>query len=156
MGTLYSMTVAGRRDALRAGIAEPVITEGMTREECRAETDRWLDDCQAQSERLDEEHLLLGIGRTAAVCMTHEITWTWETATAGRWYLALPERFMTPHDLPRPDWDHRHYPHDEHGRIGRVTTGQRPETDLSRWAAESARAALAGDGWGRSEKESRP
>jgi hypothetical protein len=115
---------------LASQIAEPVITEDMTPAEGRAEIDRWLADCQAQSTRLDEEHLLLGIGRTAAVCMTHEITGSWLTATASRWWQALPERYMTPDSLPRPDWDHSHYPHDKHGHIGRrVVTRQRPETE---------------------------
>lgn len=110
-------------------ITEPVITVDMTRAESRAEMDRWLEDCQARDERLDEEHRLLGIGRTAAICMTHEITLGWGNATASRWFLALPERYMTPDSLARPDWNHSHYPHDEHGHIGRVTTRQRPKTE---------------------------
>jgi hypothetical protein len=138
------VNLAGQRARLDAQIAEPVIAEGMTSAQRRAEMDRWLADCQAQAERLDEEHLLLGIGRTAAVSMTHEVVWSWDTATASRWFLALPERYMTPDSLARPDWDHSHYPHDEHGHIGRVTTGQRPETDMDRFAAESVRAALRG------------
>lgn len=121
-------TVADRRAQLDAQVAEPVSTMDMTRAERRAEMDRYLAACQVQSERLDEEHMLLGIGRTAAVNMTHELIWSWETATASRWYRALPERYMTPDSLARPDWDHSHYPHDEDGRIGRVTTRQRPET----------------------------
>lgn len=138
-----NLTMADRMAQLDAQIVEPITNDGMTREQRRAEMDRWLADCQVQSERLDEEHLLLGIGRTAAVCMTHEISWSWETATAGRWWLALPERYMTPDSLSRPDWDHSHYPHDEHGHIGRVTTFQRPETDEDRRQAEMVRAILA-------------
>lgn len=122
------MSVNDIRARLASEIAEPVSTKSMTRAERDAEMERWLDDCQAQSERLDEEHLLTGIGRSAAVCMTHEITGDWLTATASRWYLALPERYMTPDSMTRPDWDHSHYPHDEHGRIGRVTTRERPKT----------------------------
>ena len=68
------MTVEGLRAQLRSQIAGPVVAEGMTRAERRAEMDRWLADCQAQSERLDEEHRLLWIGRSAAICMTHELT----------------------------------------------------------------------------------
>lgn len=139
------LTVEGRRAQLDSQTAEPVITEGMTRAERRAEMDRWHADSQAQAERLDEDHLLLGIGRSAAVCMTHELIWSWQTATASRWYLALPERYMTPDSLRRPDWDHRHYPHDEHGRIGRVTTLQRPETQADIEAAEMVAAALAAE-----------
>lgn len=139
------MSVAVIRAQLDAQIPEPVITEGMTRVQRRAEMDRWLADCQAQSERLDEEHRLLGIGRTAAVCMTHEITGPWHIATASRWYMALPERYMTPDTLARPDWNHSHYPHDQHGRIGRVTTIQRPETAEDLRAAEMVRAVLASE-----------
>lgn len=124
------MSVEDLRAQLRGQIAEPVFTEGMTREECRAAMDRWHADSQRQHDRLDEEHRLLGIGRTAAICMTHELIWPWDNATASRWWLALPERYMTPDSLKRPDWDHSHYPHDEHGRIGRhVTTRQRPEPE---------------------------
>lgn len=137
------MNFTDRAALLEAQIARPVITEGMSEAQRRAEMDRWLDDCQAQSTRLDEEHLLLGIGRTAAVCMTHEITFPWGNATADRWFRALPERYMTPDDLARPDWDHSHYPHDEHGHTGRVTTLQRPETEADRVAAEAVRRALA-------------
>jgi hypothetical protein len=126
-------TVDDRRRSLASQIAEPVT----------GDLDRWLADCQAQSERLDEEHRLLGIGRTAAICMTHEITGSWDTATASRWYLALPERYMTPDSLARPDWDHSHYPHDGHGRIGRVTTRQRPETEADRQAGKMVAAILA-------------
>jgi len=122
------MSVNDTRARLRGQVAEPAITAGMTRAERRAAMDRWHADSQAQAERLDEEHLLTGIGRTAAVTMTHELIWSWETATASRWYLALPERYMTPDSMTRPDWDHSHYPHDEHGHIGRVTTRQRPAT----------------------------
>jgi hypothetical protein len=116
------VTLEDRRAQLASQIAEPGPAD-------RADLDRWLDDCRAQSERLDEEHRLLGIGRTAAVCMTHEITGSWASATASRWYLALPERYMTLDSMSRPDWNHSHYPHDEHGHIGRVTTRQRPETE---------------------------
>lgn len=108
---------------------EPVFTADMTRDEIRAEMDRWQAACHARDERLDEDHRLLGIGRTAAVCMTHEATGDWFTATADRWYRALPERYMTPDSLRRPDWDHSHYPHDEHGHIGRVATRERPDTE---------------------------
>ena len=110
----------------------------------RADLERWLDDCQAQSKRLDEEHLLLGIGHSAAIYMTHEITGDWLTATAGRWYMALPERYMTPDSLARPDWNHAHYPHDEHGRIGwRVATRQRPETEQDTRAEQLVTSILA-------------
>jgi hypothetical protein len=133
-------------DSIRAGldsqVAEPG-TEG-TRAERRAEMDRYLADCQAQIERLDEEHLLwLGGDRDAAVSMSHELVWSWDTATASRWWRALPERYMTPDSLKRPDWDHSHYPHDEHGRTGRVTTRQRPETEEDRQAAELVGKILA-------------
>lgn len=114
------MNVNDRRAELDAEITEPANA---------ADTERWLADCQAQSRRLDEEHLLSGVGRSAAICMTHEITGDWFTATAARWYLALPERYMTPDSLRRPDWNHAHYPHDEHGHIGRVATRSRPETE---------------------------
>lgn len=137
------MSVEALRAQLASQIAEPVFTEDMTRAERKAEMDRWLADCQAQSQRLDEEHLLLGIGRSAAVCMTHEITGSWLTATADRWFRALPERYMTPDSLVRPDWDHSHYPHDEHGRIGRVTTLQRPETEADTEAMRMVDAILA-------------
>jgi hypothetical protein len=137
------MSVDDIRKQLASQVAEPVITEGMSRAERRAEMDRWLDDCQAQSERLDEEHLLLGIGRSAAVCMTHEITGGWLTATASRWYLALPERYMTPDSMTRPDWDHSHYPHDEHGRIGQVATRQRPATQKDTRTERLAASILA-------------
>lgn len=130
------MTVEERRAQLASQIAEPVITGSMTHAERQAEMDRWLADCQAQSERLDEEHKLTGIGRTAAILMTHELIWSWQTATADRWFRALPERYMTPDSLALPDWDHSHYPHDAHGHIGRVTTLQRPEP---RADTESAR-----------------
>jgi hypothetical protein len=50
---------------------------------------------------------------------------------------------MTPDSLARPDWDHRHYPHDEHGRLGRVTTLQRPETEADIEARRLADAILA-------------
>jgi hypothetical protein len=120
------MTVEARRAQLKP--AEPVFTEGMTRAEIQAEWDRWNVDCRARDERLDEEHLLTGIGRSAAILMTHELIWEWQNATADRWFRALPERYMTPDSMTRPDWDHRHYEHDEHGHIGRVRTLQRPET----------------------------
>lgn len=141
------MSVEDLRMQLRGQIAEPAITEGMTRAERRAEMDRYLADCQAQNERLDEEHLLLGIGRSAAISMTHELIFPWDNATASRWYLALPERYMTPDSMKRPDWNHSHYPHDEHGRIGRhVTTRQRPEPEPGSDEAQQAalvRAILA-------------
>lgn len=135
------MTVEDRRAELAP--AEPIITEGMTRAERKAEMARWQAECQARDERLDEEHLLLGIGRSAAVCMTHELIWSWETATADRWFRALPERYMTPDSMRRPDWDHSHYPHDEHGRTGRVTTRQRPETEADTEAERMVAAILA-------------
>lgn len=137
------LSMAARRAQLDSEVSEPVITEGMTRAECRAEMDRWHADCQAQAERLDEEHLLLGIGRTAAVSMTHELIWPWQIATASRWYLALPERYMTPDSMARPDWDHSHYPHDEHGRMGRATTRQRPKTEADTRAEQLVTAILA-------------
>jgi len=119
------MTVKGSRAQLTTG---PDITEGMTRDECLAAMDRWHADSQAQAERLDEENLILGLGWSASVSLTHELIWSWQTATADRWYRALPERYMTPDSMTRPDWNHSHYPHDEHGHIGRVTTRQRPAT----------------------------
>jgi hypothetical protein len=136
-------TVNAIRAQLDSQVAEPACTADMTRAERRADMDRYLDDCQAQIARLDEEHLLLGIGRTAAVSMSHELVWTWETATASRWYLALPERYMTPDDMKRPDWDHSHYPHDEHGHIGRVTTLQRPKTQADTDAEKLVAEILA-------------
>jgi hypothetical protein len=129
------MNVSERRAQLASQIREP--------EPNRAGMDRYLADCQARDERLDEEHLLLGVGRTAAVNMTHELVWEWQNATASRWWRALPERYMTPDSLARPDWDHSHYPHDEHGHIGRVTTRQRPETEADREAARMVREILA-------------
>lgn len=138
------MSVEDRRAQLASQVAEPVFTDSMTGAECQAEMARWLADCQAQSKRLDEEHMLLGIGRSAAVYMTHEITGSWLTATAGRWFLALPERYMTPDSMTRPDWDHSHYPHDERGRIGRVTTLQRPETQADTEAEQLLAGILAG------------
>ncbi len=134
------MTVEERRAQLAC---EPVITASMTRAEIRAEMDRWHAACQARDERLDEEHRLLGIGRSAAIYMTHEIIWPWQTATAGRWWRALPERYMTPDSMTRPDWDHSHYPHDEHGHIGRVTTLQRPETEADTEAERIVARILA-------------
>lgn len=89
------------------------------------EIDRWLDDRRAQDKRLDEESLILGLGWSPSVCATHEATMPWDSATADRWYRALPERYMTPDSMARPDWDHTHYPHDKHGHIGRVTTHER-------------------------------
>jgi hypothetical protein len=136
------MSVEARRAALRSQIAEPDLASG-TDADRQAEMNRYLADCQAQMRRLDEEHLMLGIGRSAAVYMSHEITWGWQHATAGRWYQALPERYMTPDSLARPDWDHSHYPHDEHGHIGRVTTGQRPETEADTEAAAMIARILA-------------
>ena len=120
------MSVEKIRAQLDSQIAELAITEGMTREERDAQWERWHAAHNAQMKRLDEEHLLLGIGRTAAILMTHELVWEWQDATADRWYRALPERYMTPDSMTRPDWDHSHYPHDEHGHIGQVTTRQRP------------------------------
>jgi hypothetical protein len=137
------MSVKDLRAQLDGQVAEPVFTESMTGAECQAEMERWLADCQAQSARLDEEHMLLGIGRSAAICMTHEITGSWLSATADRWFRALPERYMTPDSMTRPDWDHSHYEHDEHGRIGRVTTRQRPETQAGTRAEQLIDAILA-------------
>jgi hypothetical protein len=137
------MTVEDIRAQLDSQVAEPVFTEGMSGDEIRAEMDRWHADSQVQAERLDEEHRLTGIGRTAAVCMTHELIWSWETATASRWFLALPERYMTPDSMTRPDWNHSHYPHDEHGHIGRVTTLQRPRTQADTEQEQLAAAILA-------------
>jgi hypothetical protein len=137
------MTVEEQRARLKRQIAEPVTTEGMSPAEGRADLDRWLADCQAQSERLDEEHRLLGIGRSAAIYMTHELIWSWYNATASRWYEALPERYMTPDSLVRPDWDHSHYPHDGHGHIGRVTTRERPRTQADTEAEQMVARILA-------------
>jgi hypothetical protein len=134
-----SRTVEDRRAQLRAQTGEPVITVGMTPAERRA---AW-EASQAQYERLDEENLILGLGWSASVSLTHELVWSWQTATAGRWYLALPERHMTPDDMARPDWDHRNYEHDEHGRIGRVTTRQRPKTAADAEAERMVAAILA-------------
>ena len=135
------MSVEALRAQLDSQITEPTITG--TRDERRVEMDRWLDDCQAQIERLDEEHLLLGIGRTAAVNMSHELVWSWPNATASRWWQALPERYMTPDSLARPDWDHSHYPHDEHGHIGRVTTREQPKTEADTDAEQLVAVILA-------------
>jgi hypothetical protein len=99
-------------------------------------------DCRARDERLDEEHLLTGIGRSAAILMTHELIWEWQNATADRWFRALPERYMTPDSMTRPDWDHSHYEHDEHGHIGRVRTLQRPETQADTEAEQIVDAIL--------------
>lgn len=137
------MNMEDRRMELASQIAEPVFTENMTHAERETEMDRWLADCQAQSRRLDEDHMLLGIGRSAAIYMTHEITGSWETATAGRWFLALPERYMTPDSMTRPNWDHSHYQHDEHGHIGRVTTRQRPATGEDTRAEQMVASILA-------------
>jgi hypothetical protein len=140
---MTDLSVADRRKQLAGHGTEPAFTPNMTRAECQAEMERWLAACQAQSRRLDEEHMLLGIGRSAAVCMTHEITGEWLSATADRWFRALPERYMTPDSLARPDWDHSHYPHDEHGHIGRVTTLQRPKTEAGTRAEQLVDAILA-------------
>jgi hypothetical protein len=142
------MTVEDLRAQLDSEVPEPVITEGMTRAERRAERraemDRWLAGRQALAERLDAEHMLLGIGRMAAICMTHELIWSWQSATADRWFRALPERYMTPDSMRRPDWDHGHYPHDEHGHIGRrVTTRQRPKNEADTEAEQLVAAILA-------------
>jgi hypothetical protein len=59
-----------------------------------ADLDRYLADCQALSRRLDEQSLILGLGWSASVCLTHEATLPWDSATAGRWYRALPERWF--------------------------------------------------------------
>jgi len=135
-------TVEALRAELDAQIAEP-STEG-TRADRRAEMDRWLAEGQAQIERLDEEHRLwLAEDRSAAVGMSHELVWDWRTATASRWYLALPERYMTPDDMARPDWNHAHYPHDADGHIGRVTTRQRPRTQADTEAEQLVTALLA-------------
>lgn len=137
------MSVDDIRAELRRQITEPSM-EG-TRADRDAEMQRWLDDCQAQSKRLDEEHMLLGIGWSAAAYMTHEITGSWSTATASRWWFALPERYMTPDSMARPDWNHAHYPHDEHGHIGRhVTTRERPATEEDT-AAEKMVARILAD-----------
>lgn len=69
-----------------AAIAEP--------DGSREDLDRWLDERQAASVRRDEEDLVLLMPRTPSVCQTHEIEHDWESATASRWYLALPERWM--------------------------------------------------------------
>lgn len=136
------MTVEELRAQLRP--ADPVLTASMTSAESDAEMERWHAECHARDERLDEEHRLLGIGRTAAVLMTHELIWEWQNATASRWWQALPERYMTPDSMRRPDWDHSHYPHDEHGRIGRhVTTLQRPETQADIEQEKLVKAILA-------------
>lgn len=137
------MSVEELRAQLDSQVAEPAITAGMTRDERRAAMDRYLADCQAQIERLDEEHRLLGIGRTAAVSLSHELVWSWQTATASRWFQALPERYMTPDSMTRPDWDHSHYEHDEQGRLGRVKTLQRPKTQADTDAEQLTRAILA-------------
>ena len=137
-------TLADRMAALRAQIPEPVITGEMSRAERRAEIDRWHAACEARDARIDEEHFLMGTGRSAAVCMTHEFILDWKIATADRWYRALPERYMTPDKMTRPDWDHSHYPHDENGHMGRrVTTRQRPETEQDRRQTAMVRKILA-------------
>jgi len=50
---------------------------------------------------------------------------------------------MTPDSMTRPDWDHRHYEHDENGHIGRVRTLQRPKTQADTEAEELTRRILA-------------
>lgn len=136
------VSVLARRAQLDSQVREPSM-EGSTYATRKIDMDRWRDDCQAQSERLDEEHMLLGIGRTAAVCMTHELTYSWHNATASRWYLALPERYMTPDSMARPDWNHSHYPHDVHGHIGRVVTLERPRTEEDTAAEKLVASILA-------------
>lgn len=123
------MSVKDIRAQLRDQLGEPIFTEHMTREECRAAMDRYLAAGAALDRRLIEDNLVLGLGWSASVYLANEITSPWDIATADRWFRALPERYMTPDSLRRPDWNHSHYPHDEHGRIGRVTTLQRPEPE---------------------------
>lgn len=89
-----SLKPALPQPAYFAAIREPIITADMTEAQRRAEMDRWLDERQAASVRRDEEDLVLGMSRSASVCQTHEIEWTWTSATASRWYQALPERWM--------------------------------------------------------------
>jgi hypothetical protein len=60
--------------------------------------DRYLTDRATLAKRLDEESLILGLGWSPSVCATHEATQSWMSATASRWYHALPERWMA--DLP--------------------------------------------------------
>jgi hypothetical protein len=122
------MNVEERRAHLRSQVTEPGLTADMTRAERDAEMERWLAASAALDRRLIEENLVLGLGWSASVYLAHELTSPWDIATADRWFRALPERYMTPDDMIRPDWDHSHYQHDEHGRIGKVTTLQRPET----------------------------
>ena len=88
---MSGLSMEDLRAQLDAQVTDPAITAGMTRAQRRAEMDRWHAERQAQAERLDEEHLLLGIGRSAAICVTHELVFPWETATADRWFRALPE-----------------------------------------------------------------
>ena len=138
------MTVEAIRAQLASQVPGPVFTEGMTRAECDAEMNRWHAECHARDERLDEEHRLLGIGRSAAILMTHELIFSWQTATADRWFRALPERYMTPDSMTRPDWNHSHYPHDEHDHIGRhVTTRERPATGEDTRAEKLVASILA-------------
>jgi hypothetical protein len=68
--------------------------------EVDGDLDRYLADRMAASARMDEESLILGLGWSPSVCQTHEVMLPWDNATAGRWYQALPERWMR--DLP-PD-----------------------------------------------------
>jgi hypothetical protein len=50
---------------------------------------------------------------------------------------------MTKDSMARPDWNHSHYPHDEHGHIGRVTTRERPKTEADTEAEKMVAAILA-------------
>lgn len=128
-------------------IPEPVFTPGMTAEQIRETMDRYLAECTALAERLDEESLILGMGWSASVCAAHEATQGWLSATADRWYRALPERYMTPDSLRRPDWNHSHYLHDGDGHmVHPVITKQRPETEQDRQAAARIREILQKNG----------
>ncbi len=60
----------------------------------REDLNRWLDERQAASARRDEEDFVLLLDWSPSVCQTHEIEHDWANATASRWYLALPERWM--------------------------------------------------------------
>lgn len=92
-------------------LPQPAYAAAVPPWDCTGEDlDRYLADCQAAYKRLDEESLILGLGWRPSVCQSHEVLLSWSSATAGRWYLALPERRNSPDSGP-VDWDHRHYPH---------------------------------------------
>lgn len=80
------MSATGKQPPeVAAALASVEDWDGQTKEDL----DRYLADCQAQSRRLDEQSLVLGLGWTASVTQTHEMTLPWRNATSSRWYHAL-------------------------------------------------------------------